>query len=71
MIYENKKLLNAQIIKKEEKIKLKKFLEGFYELFYNLLKNPIENFWWECISLLIQYFQLIIFALDEAVSISL
>jgi len=69
MIYENKKLLNAEIVKKESKIKIKEFLEGIYELFYLILKNPIDNFWWECISILIQYIQLIVFTLDEKVSI--
>jgi len=69
MIYENKKLLNAEIVKRESKVKIKEFLEGIYELFYLILKNPIDNFWWECISILIQYTQLIIFTLDEKVSI--
>ena len=69
MIYENKKLLNAEIVKRESKVKIKEFLEGIYELFYLILKNPIDNFWWECISILIQYIQLIIFTLDEKVSI--
>ena len=69
MIYENKKLLNAEIIKKESKVKIKEFLEGIYELFYLILKNPLDNFWWECFSILIQYIQLIIFTLDEKVSI--
>ena len=71
MIYENKKLLNAEIIKKESKVKIKEFLEGVYELFYLILKNPLDNFWWECFSILIQYIQLMIFSLDEKVSIFL
>ena len=71
MIYENKKLLNAEIVKKESKVKIKEFLEGIYELFYLILKNPLDNFWWECFSILIQYLQLMIFSLDEKVSIFL
>jgi hypothetical protein len=71
MIYENKKLLNAEIVKKESKVKIKEFLEGVYELFYLILKNPLDNFWWECFSILIQYLQLMIFSLDEKVSIFL
>jgi hypothetical protein len=71
MIYENKKLLNAEIVKKESKVKIKEFLEGVYELFYLILKNPLDNFWWECFSILIQYIQLMIFSLDEKVSIFL
>ena len=69
MIYENKKLLNAEIIKKETNSKIKEIIEGHYELFYFILKNPLNNLWWECISLIIQYFQLIIFTLDDKVSV--
>ena len=32
------------------------------------LKNPLDNLWWECISLIIQYFQLIFFVFDDTVS---
>ena len=69
MIYENKKLLNAEIIKKETNSKIKEIIEGHYELFYLILKNPLNNLWWECISLIIQYFQLIIFTLDDKVTV--
>jgi hypothetical protein len=67
---ENKSILNAEIYKKESKfIKLcEEYLEGFYSLFYLLLKNPLNNFWWECISITIQYSQLIIFIIDDTVS---
>jgi len=71
MIYENKKLLNAEIVKKESKVEIKEFLEGIYELFYLILKNPLDNFWWECVSITIQYVQLMSFSLDEKVSIFL
>ena len=67
---ESKKILDAEIIKKDSKIKskIKELLEGFFYTFYLILKNPLDNLWWECISLLIQYLQLITFILDEAVS---
>ena len=67
---ESKKILDAEIIKKDSKIKskIKELLEGFFYTFYFILKNPLDNLWWECISLLIQYLQLITFAFDEAVS---
>jgi len=66
-----KKLLNAEIVKKKSKMKfkIKVLLEGFFTLFYFLTKeDPLDNLWWECISLIIQYIQLIIFIFDEAVS---
>jgi hypothetical protein len=57
-----KKILSGEIIKKPSKLKtfIKNFLDGFFSIFYYLLKNPLDNVWWECISLIIQYIQLII-----------
>ena len=70
---ERKKILNNEIIKKPSKIKkaIKDLFDGFFSIFYYLLKNPLDNVWWECISLIIQYLQLIIFITDETVSLFL
>jgi hypothetical protein len=67
---EAKKILSGEIIKKPSKLKtfIKNFLDGFFSIFYYLLKNPLDNVWWECISLIIQYIQLIILIIDETVS---
>jgi len=67
---ENNKILKANINEKESKIlkKIEENREGLYELFYLLLKNPLNNLWWECISISIQYSQLLIFIIDETVS---
>ena len=67
---ENNAILNAEINEKESKLlkNIQDFYEGFYELFYFILKNPLDNFWWEIISLTIQYSQLLIFSIDETVS---
>ena len=67
---EAKKILSGEIMKKPSKIKtfIKNFLDGFFSIFYYLLKNPLDNVWWECISLIIQYIQLIILIIDETVS---
>jgi len=67
---ENKKILNAEIMKKEsEQVeKIRKIFEGIYVIFYYILKDPFDNFWWECFSLVTQYSQLIIFIFDETVS---
>lgn len=67
---ENNKILKANINKKESKLlkKIEENREGLYELFYLLLKNPLNNLWWECISISIQYSQLLIFIIDETVS---
>ena len=65
-----KKILSGEITKKPSKLKtfIKNFLDGFFSIFYYLLKNPLDNVWWECISLIIQYIQLIILIIDETVS---
>jgi hypothetical protein len=70
MNYENNSILKAEINEKEYKLIkiIEEFYEGLYSLFYLIMKNPIENFWWECISLTIQYSQLLIFIVDETVS---
>ena len=67
---ENNSILKAEINEKEYKLikKIEEFYEGSYSLFYLIMKNPIETFWWECISLTIQYSQLLIFIIDEKVS---
>ena len=64
-----KKILKAEINKKESKLSktIEDFYEGFNELFYLILKNPLDNFWWECISLTIQYAQMLIFIVNKTV----
>ena len=70
MYNENNAILKAKLEVKDSKIlkKINGFYEGFYILFYLILKNPLDNFWWECISLTIQYSQILIFILDSTVS---
>ncbi len=46
----------------------KDFIEGLYELFCLMLDDPFENFWYECISMSLGYFQLLIYIIDETVS---
>ena len=67
---DNNIILKAKIEKKESKIinKINEFYEGFYALFYFILKNPLDNCWWECISITIQYFELLILIIDTTVS---
>ena len=69
----SKRLSDIDLFKKDSKLnaKIKEIFEGFYELLYCILKDPLDNFWWECISLIIQYFQLIAFILDDTVSFNI
>lgn len=43
--------------------------EVIYELYDFILDSPIENFWYECIIIIISYLQLISLMFDETVSI--
>ena len=53
---------------KPESNKLSEFLNALFTIFYYILKKPFDNFWWECISVIIQYLQLLIFIIDSTVS---
>ena len=63
-------IFNIQINKKISKLSIyyKDFIEGLYLLFCSLLEEPIENFWFECISISLGYIQLLIYIIDETVS---
>ena len=66
---ENNAILKVETSKKESKLRkfIEEYIEGFYSLFYLILKNPLDNFWWECISITIQYSQLLIFIINQTV----
>ena len=66
-----KKLIQAKIQKNDSFLRgqTKKLLESIYLVFYFMLKNPLENFWWECISIIIQYADMFLYLADKTVSI--
>ena len=74
MLNENEKLtlLNFKVNKTFSRIKnfYTDFIEALYSLFCFMLDDPIENFWFECISILLGYFQLLIYIIDETVSLT-
>ena len=58
-------------IKKEKSLFTKilnNILESLFALFELILEDPIENFWFEIISLFICYIQIIMFIFNETVS---
>ena len=70
MIRENNFLISIKI-KKEISILTKllnNILESLFDLFELILDDPIENFWFEIISLCICYIQIIMFIFNETVS---
>ena len=44
------------------------YSESLYELFDSIIENSIENFWYECINILLGYIQLIAYMFDPTVS---
>jgi hypothetical protein len=48
-------------------IKYKRCLENLFELFNYMLKEPFSNFWWEIVTLFLEYFNLLIYIADEKV----
>ena len=44
-------------------------LENIYTLYELILDDPIENIWYECISIIISYLQIISYMFDNSVSI--
>ena len=67
---DNNGILKAKIGKNESKLltKIEEYYEGFYSLFYLILKDPLDNFLWECISITIQYSQRLVFVVNDTVS---
>jgi hypothetical protein len=70
MINEKKEILNAKINKKDSKFneRIKELHESLFALFYFILKNPVDNIWWQCISITIQYAQVLLLILNSTVS---
>ena len=70
MIAEKSPLLKIKLNKKELFIIkfYRDFVEGLYALYCFMLDDPIENFWYEIISISLGYFQLLIYVIDESVS---
>jgi hypothetical protein len=70
MIAEKSPLLKIKLNKKELLIIkfYKNFVEGLYALFCFMLDDPVENFWYESISISLGYFQILIYVIDESVS---
>ena len=69
MLKENNSLLNLKLVKEKSLLTKigKKFIEALYELYDLLLIVPIENIYFEIISLFIGYLQIIIFIFNETV----
>jgi hypothetical protein len=69
MIRENSQLLKLNLKKEQSFISLirKSIYDCLFSLFDLILENPFENIWYESISIILGYLQLIVFLLDRTV----
>lgn len=66
---DNNAILKINLNKgKSESNKFVEFYNALFTIFYFILQKPFDNFWWECVSIIIQYVQLLIFIIDTSVS---
>ena len=70
MLKEKTPILKMNLKSKKETITNIKnnLFSGLFLLYDFILENPIENFWYECINIIISYLQLISLSFDESVS---
>ena len=73
MLKEKNPLLKIELKNKESYIihMIIKILEAFYELYDLILEDPIENFWYEFLAIVIGYLQIIYYFFDKTVSNSI
>ena len=70
MLRENNPVLKLKLRKEKTmltKILIDNIFQPLFELFDLILDDPIENFWFEIISLFICYIQIIMFIFNETV----
>lgn len=70
MLKEKNPLIDLSLEKKPIFISsfLKIIYEGLYELFRYILEDPFENFWFECIGIVIGYLQILLYLVDKTVN---
>ena len=70
MLKEKNPLIKFKIKKEISIFKkiINNLLESLFSLYELILDDPIENFWFEIISLFICYIQMILFIFNETVS---
>ena len=67
MTDENNNLMKTTINSIASKLNkgIKRYIEKYFEIIYNTLEKKTNNFYWQCASIIIEYFHLIILILDE------
>ncbi len=62
--------LNAKKIDSKMSTSFNNFSESLYALYDYILEDPIENFWYECISIILSYLQIMSFIFKKEVSLA-
>ena len=70
MLKEQNPLINLNFEKKSMFISntLELIYEGLYELYRFILEDPFENFWFECIGIILGYAQIILYLVYKTVN---
>ena len=70
MLKENNPLLKLDIKVKKSYLNsiIIKVLESFYSLFDLILEDPLENFWYEIVGIVLGYIQILYYLIDKTVS---
>jgi hypothetical protein len=70
MLKENNPLLKLDIKVKKSYLSsiIFKVLESFYSLFDLILEDPLENFWYEIVGIVLGYIQILYYLIDKTVS---
>lgn len=70
MLQENNPLLKLDIKSNKSYLFsiIIKILESFYALYDLILEDPIENLWFEIISIILGYIQILYYLIDKTVS---
>ena len=71
MLKEPNTLIRLNLVKKPIFISntLKLIFESLYELYRYILEDPFENFWFECIGIIMGYMQILLYLIDKTVNI--
>ena len=69
MLKEKNPLLKLKLKREKLTIDYKPYtiFENIYALYNYMLDNPIENLWFECITIILGHMQILSFAFDEIV----
>ena len=70
MLKESNPLIHLNLEKKPIFISntLKLIYEALYELYRYILEDPFESFWFECIGIIMGYFQILLYLVDKTVN---